>query len=54
MLLFTHYAIKVRGYPLSDLTVSLHYMRSTPACGKTPTVVSSEHVKIRYHVIVMQ
>jgi len=37
MLLFTHYAVKVRGYPLSELTVSLHHMGLTRACGKTPT-----------------
>jgi len=38
------------GYPLLELTVSLHYLRSTLACSKT----QSEHVKIRCHVIVMQ
>jgi len=38
------------GYPLLELTVSLHYLRSTLACGKT----QSEHVKIRCHVLVTQ
>jgi len=38
------------GYPLSELTVSLEYLRSTLACGKT----QSEDVKIRCHVIVTQ
>jgi len=38
------------GYPLLELTVSLHYLRSTLACGKT----RSEHVKIRCHGIVTQ
>jgi len=40
MLLFTQYATKVRGYPLSELTVSLHCLRSTLGCGKTPTTVA--------------
>jgi len=39
MLLLAQYAIKVRGYPLSELTAFLHYLRSTLACGKTPTAV---------------
>jgi len=34
MLVFTQ-ALKVRGYPLSELTNSdLHYLRSTLTCGK--------------------
>ena len=39
-LLFTQYAVKVRGYPLSERIVSLHYLRSTLACDKTPTTVT--------------
>jgi len=57
MLLFTHYAIKARGYPLSEPTVSLRYMRSPLACGKTPTTVvstSSEHVKSNSRTICTQ
>jgi len=38
------------GYPLLELTVSLHYLCSTLACGKT----LGEQVKIRCHVIVTQ
>ena len=39
------------GYPLSsELTVALHYLRSTLACSKT----QSEPVKIHCHVIVTQ
>jgi len=38
------------GHPLLELTVSLHYLRSTLASGKT----QSEHVKIRCHVILTQ
>jgi len=43
------------GYPLLELTVSLHYLRSALACGKSSTtVIWSEHVKIRCRVIVTQ
>ena len=38
------------GYPPLELTVSLYYLRSTLACGKT----QGEHVKTRCHVIVTQ
>jgi len=55
MLLSTQQAVQVCGYPLSELTVALHYLRLTLACGKTPTTVTwSERVKIRWHVIVTQ
>jgi len=32
--------MKLRDYPLSELTVSLHYLRSTLACGKTTATVT--------------
>ena len=42
---FFSHSIKLRGVPLSAVTVSLHYLprylRSTPACGKTPVIVNS-------------
>jgi len=31
------YSVEVFGYPLLELTVSQHYLRSTLACGKMPT-----------------
>jgi len=40
MLLFTQQVVKVRGYPLSELTDSLYYLRSTLSCGKTPPTVT--------------
>jgi len=41
MLLFAHETMKyVRGDPLSELTVSLHYLRSTLACDKTRITVT--------------
>jgi len=42
--------MKVCGYPLLELTVSLYFLRLTLACGKT----QSAHVKVRSHVIVIQ
>jgi len=35
------------GYPPLELTVSLHYLLSTLASGKT----QSEHVKMRCHIV---
>ena len=56
---FFSHNIKIRGLPLSAITVSLHYLptclRSTVACNKTPiTVNGSEPLKIRCHIIVAQ
>jgi len=46
-------SVNIRGLPLSELTVSLHSVCWTLACGKTPTtVIWSELVKIRSHAII--
>jgi len=54
---FLTLSIKLRAFPISAVTVSLHYLprclRSTATCSKTPaTVTWSKTLKICSHVIV--
>ena len=57
--LFSH-SIKLHGLPVSAVTVLVslnylpRYLRSTPACGKTPTIVTWNERKICCHDIVTQ